>query len=220
MGQDRGPFADSADASPAARSTDWTLRGKLRGYFLCRSFSRCRDTAWMLRSICADLTPSMTWAIPRTLRRPLRDLPTGRTPDDSCPRGNLLRGLRDMVVWTLPGCFRDVCACYCVDIHRMLRRLFLWTQREWLPGHRPDTEQTGTGQPPASAPDTTRTVCGHVAGADRAWTGMVRDPGQIATVSWRLPNQGHGQATVADIRGSFRVDIPRPTATNSRTQRP
>ncbi|PYJ62932.1 MAG: hypothetical protein DME24_02435 [Verrucomicrobia bacterium] len=162
----------------------------------------------------------MTWAIPRTLRRPLRDLPTGRTPDDSCPRGNLLRGLRDMVVWTLPGCFRDVCACYCVDIHRMLRRLFLWTQREWLPGHRPDTEQTGTGQPPASAPDTTRTVCGHVAGADRAWTGMVRDPGQIATVSWRLPNQGHGQATVADIRGSFRVDIPRPTATNSRTQRP
>ena len=110
MGQDRGLFADSADASPAARSTDWTLRGKLRGHFLCRFFSRCRNTAWMLRSICADITPSMTWTIPRTLRRLLRGLPTGRTPDDSCPRGNLLRGLRGVIAWTLPGCFPAVCA--------------------------------------------------------------------------------------------------------------
>jgi len=215
MGQDRGLFADSADASPAARSTDWTLRGKLRGHFLWR-----RDTAWMLRSICADITPSMTWTIPRTLRRLLRDLPTGRTPDDSCPRGNLLRGLRGVIAWTLSRSFRDVCACYCADIHRMLRRSFLWTQREWLRGHCQDTEQTGTGQPPASAPDRTRTVYGHVTGADRAWIGIVRGPGQSATVSWRLPNQGRGHATVADIPGSFRVDIPRPTATNSRTQGP
>jgi len=125
--------------------------------------------------------------------------------------------------WMFSRPLQGCCAGLLQEIPRITAPSILGHDSDFaptLPGHCPDTEQTGTGQPPASAPDTTRTVYGHVAGADRAWTGIVHGPGQIATVSWRLPNQGRGHAMVADIRGSFRVDIPRPSATNSRTQRP